>query len=392
MSLELPASTFIFSPDAVTSIVKSYGTFNDAELRTIVDGNIAVLEDQAPVQHLLQLREQPFLKELEEALHPKVYQDAEAYRAAVCLGATMLRRYSDHEVAPTMDPQTLRVDPERSYLRFADVSLNQGFQKYGAWPIMTEDFADSLHYGPYFKAPESASYLQDLKGQLIDNKVGFVTAESDSQQDVHFSYFCKGLLDTMQLHSILGYEEVVAPRSDTVYDPDRHTILRKATADADLAKRWRVGAIAGVETSDNEPEIFNRWDATTLTNSHAIMSLGRAVAGNVQADERPDSPRLAVSFDASQESFLLGPDDLVLTRHGIGDMIAFGSESSPFINKFRSSNEKLEVLGLCREGMLKFMADPEVNPDTEDSALSAALYLAVVQRYLAPEAEDTKPQ
>jgi len=61
-------------------------------------------------------------------------------------------------------------------------------------------------------------------------------------------------------------------------------------------------------------------------------------------------------------------------------MTAFGSEDSPFINKFRSPNEKLEVLGLCRDGVLKFMADPEINPDTEDSALNVALYLAVVSK------------
>jgi hypothetical protein len=367
---------------SVDNVINLYGQFDDAELAAIVSTNQCMLDEADPIHHLLALREQPYLKHFEQDLD--VVQEATGYRSAVCLGATMLRRFDDEA---HLGLSELRVNPARSYLFFADAPVDEAYRRYGSWPIMTEDFTDPKHYSRFFEEASSVHHLRDLRDTLVSNHIGFLEGMSPGQQVTEFGYFCRGLLDTFALYAQLRYELRVAPPNQ-VYDAEKHQLLDVpgvgAAADtSDLALRWRVGGVNMLRPKGDDYERHNQMGTTAVPYRATLSNLYRGIAGYVRESDESDSPTIPILFRGSKETFDFKWTDALIMRNtrynddGTTSSV-FHTEKGgcpPFV-RYDGIYPQAEVVGHARHGQIKFLYDPPIDLDKEESTLAQAVLRA----------------
>jgi len=367
---------------SVDNVIRLYGQFDDAELSAIVSTNQCMLDEADPIHHLLSLQEQPYLNRFEQELG--VVREATGYRSAVCLGATMLRRFDDEVHLGLSD---LRVNPARSYLFFADAPADEAYHRYGSWPIMTEDFTDPKHYSRFFEEASSVHHLKDLRDTLVGNHIGFLEGMSPGQQVIDFGYFCRGLLDTFALYAQLRYELRVAPPNQT-FDEEKHQALDTPSEQApagtgDLALRWRVGGVNMLRPKGDDYERHNQMGTTAVPYRATLSNLYRGIAGYVRESDRDDSPTVAVLFKDSKEKLDFTWLDAVImrnTRHNDDGTTSsvFNTEKGgcpPFV-RYDGVYPHAEVVGHARHGQVKFLYDPPINLDKEESTLAQAMLRA----------------
>lgn len=366
---------FPLTETTVEQIVSIYGQFNDAELSAVVQASASALDEQDPSGHLLALKEQPLMQLLEKE---GVGADTiAAYRSAVCLGSTMLRRYAKEKHIGLDD---LYVNSERTYLFYPDLPTEEAHRRYLYWPAYaTEDFTDPHYYSRYFQSEHSTDIVKGLQDKLVKNHIGFMEDDQTSHQKI-FAYFCRGLLDRFELHEQLRWEQKVAAPNQ-VFDDDKHRPLTATTAwsqgEPDLVSRWRVGGLKTMRlTKEQNIVMEEQFGNTNVAELRGIMSVYRGIGGFVQETMDPRSPLLPVMFKQSEERYELSTEGLYHQRDRLvvrySGPTALGHLSPPFV--VPEGEADIEVVALCRNGQTKFLYDPDINLETEEEALAWALY------------------
>lgn len=365
-------------PEApVDTVIGLYGQFNDAELSAVVASSRSALDPRDPIQHLMELREQPHFQLFEQEIGDNA-RPVVAYRSAVCLGATMLRRYARDTA---LNLSELETNPDRRYLFLGDSPLDEAYHRYGSWPIMQEDFTSPHRYRRYFQQASSVDRLKGLQASLVNNHIGFMEDASLGEREVEFGFFCRGLLDTFELYAELRHEARVAPPNQ-VFDPELH---QKLDTDVSWAKshpddrtlRWRVGGLTGVYvTPGQQLRLDSRTGSMAISDDAAVLQVRRGIGGMVSASAEIDGPAIPVLFKESEEKFSLAPGDILIIRNSKGQSGVFNTLRYPFINSHDPIYPSTEVVGLAREGRVAFLFDPDIRLDTEESTLAGAMLFA----------------
>ncbi len=366
----------------ISRTIGLYGEFTGPEFDAVVAASRDVSAPNSVVGHLLALSEQPHLVMLER--EGKAGSNMAAYRSAVCLGATMLRRQA-HENGKDFSGVT--VNPARRYLYFADMAIDGAYHTYQRWPVIGEDFTKPEYFACFFEDQASAERVKGLQQRLVQNHISFMTELGPTREKEMFSFFCRGLLDMFALYGRAEWKTEVAPTGE-VFDREKHVPLnsrpewaRQEAGDPNL--RWRMGSLASSYLGAGSEVQFDQIGTTRLQPGHRALKLFRGIGGFVRASDFSDSSIIPVSFPLSTEVFdLSDPNienlyekDVLITRGYQSGANVFGKLRSPFIADNASfSTGGREIVGLCRKGVAYFAYEPHLNLRTEESALAAVLF------------------
>lgn len=407
-----PYPLFPLPTESFIGPLQTFGDFTARELEMITHMNSNQSPKREPLDHLLSLREVPIMAAIENFFDAEmgamVGPNARAYRAGICLAATVLRNHASTLPIPKDEwpPST----PNRSYLRvpeWLDAERANVYARLGVEqkPERTKYYVDSMSTERFVEDGAALSNAIVAMGENWEADTLSILSASPRRwnQDL-FGYVCNGFADTIRLRHTLEYEARVAPVTQQILDPEFHFTIDDSTAAgaalhteaetishalhanpgnmAALTARYLLDGVATQEAVADMGgegwrlaflEAQTRWGDTSVQPFHKVISLHRAVGGFVLS--KADSTEVVpVGFRKSEETFEPEAGDLLVT-----DGLGYGHLEEPFcIDKGVQ-----RIAALSERGSATFLSiadelysDPELNEHDQGflQALQVALY------------------